>query len=70
MTKTYLSYYKLTGKWYADGEYETELFSFHEVIDEVRDMDKHPGLTTKWNGYILVNVKGLTHLIIPRGPIG
>jgi len=49
MEKVKLSYFKQSGKWYADGEYETSIpgENFWEIVEEVRGMvasGKRPGL--------------------------
>lgn len=71
--KIKLSYFKRTGKWYADGEYETpNSTSFTVVIDDVRRMVRNgclPGLmkltrcqacsrVDQYNFIVLVEVPG------------
>ncbi len=59
--KVNITYFKNSGKYYDDGEYESS-FSFGEswkIYDEVRAFQSSgilPGLSSgKWEGYILVN---------------
>lgn len=47
MANIKLQYFKKSGKFYSDGEYETQLTHPHEVSDEIRQMQvdgKLPGL--------------------------
>lgn len=69
--KVRLSYFKASGKWYADGDCEVqageivagagtpEEYSIaytYDVIDAVALMDSHPGLNGRWtDGPILVS---------------
>ena len=60
--KVQLTYFKDTGRYHCDGEYETEEDSLVEIWHEVRGMlkqEKRPGLVDGHNGYhVLVNVAG------------
>jgi len=63
--KVQLTYFKDTGKYYSDGEYETEIESLIEIWHEVRGMISRgelPGLIKGRNEFhILVNVAGHKH---------
>ncbi len=62
--KVQLTYFKDTGKYYAEGEYETEKKSLYEIWDEVREMFKQgncPGLVGPSGFHVLVNVAGHEH---------
>ena len=69
-----LDYFKDTGKWYTEGEYETPEKSLYEIWDEVREMmdkGKLPGLIEGHSEFIvLINVPDHPHdhprLIIPE----
>jgi NurA-like 5'-3' nuclease len=71
--KVKLTYFKPSGKWYENGEYESNIpFSKDfKIYDEVRVMNiidkKLPGLYSgEWDGYILVVPEsGVPYLIIP-----
>jgi hypothetical protein len=57
--KVKLTYFKNTGKFYSNGEYNTKLDSLFDIWDEVEYMDEHPDIIDKWtDGPILVNVPG------------
>lgn len=48
MTKVKLTYFKTTGKYYADGEYTSKQKDTYDIWDEVEDMffiGKRPELT-------------------------
>jgi len=71
--KVCLEYYReITGKWYADGEYETKLLHMYEIFREVRKMRDArilPGLVREHSKYIVrVEVPGhdanCPHLIV------
>jgi len=70
--KVCLEYYRESGKWYADGEYETTLVRMHEIFREVRkirDARILPGLVPEHSKYIVrVEVPGhdanCPHLIV------
>lgn len=49
-----LTYFKKSGKYYGEGEYETKFNQMFEVFDEVRTLPFHPGLSGRWDGPILV----------------
>jgi hypothetical protein len=61
----YLSYFRESGKWYSDGEYQTEkeyLFEIWEEIKEMRERGECPGLVgCESNWYTLVNVPRHPH---------
>lgn len=60
-----LSYFKFSGKWYADGEMEYDGKPW-EFADHLRSLDAYPGLIGKWHGPILwTDENGLQHLIMP-----
>lgn len=47
MIKVKLTYFKPSGKYYSEGEYETSFKTFHQIIAEVETMlrqGKNPGL--------------------------
>jgi hypothetical protein len=50
-----IKYFKMTGKYYADGEYETKHSLIEDVVSEIKTMKRHPGLQNYWDGYILVS---------------
>lgn len=52
--KVKLTYFKETGKYYSEGEYESEERYPWDVHKEVRQMKKLPGLVEHWDGHILV----------------
>ncbi len=63
--KVQLTYFKDTGKYYAEGEYETKEASLLEIYHEIRKMlyrGKRPGLLAGHDGFhVLVNVAGHEH---------
>jgi hypothetical protein len=63
--KVQLTYFKDTGKYYSEGEYETELDSLTKIWEEVRAMiqqGKCPGLLEgRHDFHTLVNVAGHRH---------
>lgn len=63
--KVQLTYFKDTGKYYGEGEYETEKEHLYEIWDEVREMVKQgtrPGLIEGCHEFCtLVNVAGHIH---------
>lgn len=63
--KVQLTYFKSGGKYYSDGEYETEKEQLWEIWDEIREMlkkGKKPGLIDGPNEFhVLVNVAGHKH---------
>lgn len=64
-----LTYFKDSGKYYSEGEYETNLHQMFEICDEVRLMPFHPGLSGKWDGFIHIMGDGDTAypcLIVPE----
>lgn len=55
MRKVHLIYFKESGKYYSEGDYESECLYEFQIYGEVRTMDSHPGLINPWhNGAILV----------------
>jgi len=47
MYKVKLTYFKEGGKYYSEGEYETQIEPLYEIFDEVREMHRRrqlPGL--------------------------
>ncbi len=70
--KIKLSYFKASGKWYSDGEYETKCDFGYETWDEVRRMitQRHlPGLVDGCSEFIVLitlpEYAGLQHLLFP-----
>lgn len=68
--KVKLTYFKESGKYYTEGEYETKLDHFHDVINEVRGMQSRgelPGLSKGHSQFnTLVQIAGSApHLVIP-----
>lgn len=63
--KVQLTYFKSTGKYYSEGEYETKKEHLHDIWDEVRGMIKQgtrPGLIKGTHEFhTLVNVHGRRH---------
>jgi hypothetical protein len=63
--KVQLTYFKDTGKYYGEGEYETNLDSLSDIWDEVRIMIKlgrRPGLIAGCHEFhTLINVPGHKH---------
>ncbi len=56
-------YFKESGKFYSDGAYLTLHKDIYAVADEIRAMDKHPGLVSRWKGDIMIQFMGVPHLI-------
>jgi len=50
-----LTYFKESDKYCAEGDYETDKSIMEDVCAEVVAMKRHPGLSTYWNGFILVS---------------
>lgn len=75
--KVKLSYFKLHGKWYSDGEYDTKCQHLHQIWEEVQSMNKYgglPGLVKESkNWIILIDVPehehNHPHLIVPTRQI-
>jgi hypothetical protein len=69
--KVFLTYFRPYGKYYSEGEYETNEPLLYKIWEEVKNMEKHPGLSLYWNGIISVDVPDHpnTHpcLIVGRG---
>jgi hypothetical protein len=67
-TKVTLTYFKPSGKYYAEGEYESEKEHIHEIWEEVQQMEIHPGLSGRWqSGSILImsdHTNAHPHLVI------
>jgi hypothetical protein len=66
-----LTYFKQNGKYYSDGEYNTNLTEYYSVINEVRNMKREgnlPGLIEGSNeGIILVTIEemyNVPHLVL------
>ena len=63
--KVQLTYFKDTGKYYAEGEYETRQSALFEIWVEVKEMlrkGKRPGLVNGQNEfYVLINVPEHRH---------
>lgn len=68
MRKIHLTYFKPSGKYYSEGEYNSDQLYEWEIYDEVRKMQKYPGLMGGWEGYILVSpengVPAIVHIIM------
>lgn len=56
-----LTYFKETGKYYSEESYMEDYIPLFEIWDRIRNMEKLPGLTGKWDGPILVNVPDHIH---------
>lgn len=57
-----LTYFKQSGKFYSDGEYQSNLSDLGEIWQEVKELKEHPGLVGQWSeGFILVNVPTHEH---------
>jgi hypothetical protein len=54
-----LTYFKRSGKYYWDGNYQTTKKELFEIWEEVRDMSIHPGLIGKWS-------EGIIDVDVPR----
>ena len=57
MHKVRLLYFKQTGKYYSDGEYETVHDSFHDVVKEIKQMKidgNLPGLVEGCREFIIL----------------
>ena len=68
-----LNYFKLTGKWYSEGEFEwqgPDNAPLYQIWEAVRHMNPHPGLMNAWSGIILVDVPEHQHnhfgLLVPE----
>lgn len=52
-----LEYFKrISGKYYSEGEYQTAYDNFHDIVDEVRNMQIHgrlPGLVPGAKEFII-----------------
>jgi hypothetical protein len=53
-----LTYFKDNGKYYSGGNFNTHLDDLFSIWECIRQMPKHPGLSTNWfnSGFILVEV--------------
>jgi hypothetical protein len=52
-----LTYFKQGGKYYSEGEYETQLEPLHEIFDEVREIYRRkrlPGLMAGHSDFIVL----------------
>lgn len=71
--KVYLDYFRSSGKWYSEGEYETEKTVLYEIWEEVALMEnvrRLPGLVEGHGAYyVTINVPehphNHPHLILP-----
>jgi hypothetical protein len=65
MYKVKLDYFKRSGKWYSDGEYETEkseLFEIWEEVGEMAEKKRLPGLMEGHSDFVvLVSVPDHPH---------
>lgn len=53
-----LEYYKASGKYYSGGSYNTRENDDKRILNEIREMNTHPGVSTKWsNGFIRVIIE-------------
>ncbi len=78
MTKVKLTYFKESGKYYSDGEYETDLQEWHDVIKDIKIKQEEGNLPGLVEGggqefMILVNTEGIgtadvPHIIHPIPP--
>jgi len=63
--KVKLNYFRETGKWYSEGEYDTErilLFEIFEEVKQLRDTKKLPGLMEGHSFYfVLIDVPEHEH---------
>jgi len=59
-----LTYFKESGKYYSESDYESKESLMENVCAEVVAMKRHPVLSNYWDGYILVSGY-YPHLIIP-----
>jgi hypothetical protein len=76
-TTVKLTYFKLTGKYYAEGEYVAQQRHVFEVVDEVREMRRRgelPGLCRGACEFIIhisvdENSGGYPTLVLPLGTL-
>lgn len=67
--KIKLTYFKASGKYYCDGEYETSQEYPFQIYEEVKSWNngKLPGLSTgKWEGHILISGEFIPPALIPN----
>jgi hypothetical protein len=71
--KITLTYFKAGGKYYTEGEHETELNEFYSIIDEVKRLrreGKLPGLVRGADEFMIhLVVHEVPHIIPLYGPI-
>ena len=56
-----LTYFKSNGKYYSEGEYMEDYILLYEIWENVEKMEKHPGLSGRWKGMILIDVPEHVH---------
>ena len=59
-----LTYFKPSGKYYTDGEYQTERAQWWDVIDEIKEMrrgGKLPGFCEGGGKWSIIHVDGDDH---------
>lgn len=70
-----LSYFKRSGKWYADGSFETQLDSMWRIVEDVRSRQSRgeslPGIAGSGKGFIILvdsetHPNAYPHLITPE----
>ena len=73
-TKIELTYYKQTGKYYSSGDFVSMRDTFHEMIEDVRFMQRAgrlPGLADGCREFVVViqagEPWGVSHLLQPHG---
>ncbi len=59
--KVLLTYFKESGKYYSEGEYETNEPLLFKIWEKVRFMNVHPGLSGRW-------VEGPIFVTVPEHP--
>lgn len=69
MTKVKLTYFKPSGKYYSEGEYNSAYTYAFDIYQEVRQLNKIanlPGLVGDWYGNILVQPDECAPALITR----
>jgi hypothetical protein len=51
-----LTYFKNNGKYYSQSEYMEDYLPLYQIWDKIKSMDKHPGLSMKWDGLIAIDI--------------
>ena len=52
-----LTYFKKSGKYYTKGSYMSDYKLIYHICEDIRNMEKHPGLSGKWEeGFISVDI--------------